>query len=116
MIDYICTMRFSKAEREVLKTYDKRTKTLVKPEGLTDQQLAAALYSLEEKHILTARHPLPDKWEISITDHGRMYIEGNPGLKNPFPWDIILRWVALATLAVAVAALLVGCIRLITTS
>jgi len=106
-------MRLTKHEKAVLRTYDKRAKELHRPEGLTDQELSAALFSLEERHILTARHPLPDKWIINITDHGRIFLEGNPELRNPFPWEEILHWVALATLIAAVAALFVSCIRLL---
>ena len=106
-------MRLTKNERAVLATYSPKTKELSRPEGLTDQQLSAALFSLEEKNILTARHPLPDKWDIRITDHGRIFLEGNPMLKNDISWEIAMRWVAIATLGVAITALFVGILRLL---
>lgn len=106
-------MKLSRNEKAILAKYDIEKDTFTRPDSLSDRQLAEALYLLQEKGILKARHPLPDKWEVKITDLGRLFLTGNPKLRNPFDWEQAMRYVTIATLIAALLALVVGCVRLL---
>ena len=47
-----------------------------------------------------------------LTEKGKAYLSDNPKLKNPFTWDIILRYATIIAAVSATLALFVGCIRL----
>lgn len=106
-------MRLSRNEKIILTHYDREKDAFTRPDTLSDREYAGALYLLQEKGILKARHPLPEKWEVEITDLGRLFLTGNPKLRNPFDWEQAMRYVTIATLIAALLALVVGCVRLL---
>lgn len=105
-------MRLTKNEKKILAGNNKRTGEFDRPADMPEKEWAAALYSLERKGILTARHPFREKWETNITESGKIFLAGNPELKNRLDWDFISRIISIATLVAAVLAMFVGCVRL----
>lgn len=105
-------MRLTKNEKKILAGYDKRAGEFDRPADMSEKERAAALYCLERKGILTARHPLREKWETNVTESGKIFLAGNPELKNRLDWDLISRIISIATLVAAVLALFVGLVLL----
>lgn len=100
----------TKNERELFLQLSKST---MKKRDIDKAGLAAAFYGLEEYGFVQSQFFQGSGIVCGLSEKGKAYLDDNPALKNPFPWDTVMRVVSIVTLAVAFAALFVGCMRLL---
>lgn len=100
----------TRTEKQLLRQF--KTKQLECPKNMTNSDFIYTVILLQDKDLISGYIALDKLKEVRLTDRGRSYMAINPQLRNPFPWDVTLKVVAIATLAVSFATLFVGCIRL----
>lgn len=83
------------------------------PEGMSQATFVNTTIQLQKRGLVYAEIGLMKVKVAHLTDEGKSYFIENPDLRNPFPWDIVLKIIAVATLAVSFAGLFVGCVRLL---
>lgn len=83
------------------------------PKGMSQATFVNTTIQLKELGFVYAEIGLMKVNRASLTDKGRSYFEGNPKLRNPFPWDVFFKIITVATFVVSFAALFVGCVRLL---
>lgn len=105
-------IKLSKEEKAVLQMFQAIGCAAPIPEKtFKEQGLIFDAETLAEKNFL-AKNMLKEM-RYFITEKGKAYLVRNPGLKNPFPWDIIMRYATLVAAIAATLALFIGCVRLI---
>lgn len=104
-------IHLTKKEKQLLRLFSANNPTC--PDNMSNEEFIYVTIQLQDKDLISAYIALKRLKEVRLTDRGRSYMAINPSLRNPFPWDTILKIVALATLAVSFAALFVGCARLL---
>ncbi len=101
----------SKEERTLLFRFAERQST--RPEWMSPEKFSYAALQLQEKGLVTLDMVLLDIRSTSLTRKGKAYLAVNPKLRNPFPWDVIMKAATLIAAVAATAALFIGCCRLL---
>lgn len=104
-------IRLTRDEKKVFRLLIKRDIRV--PEGMTVERHYLAALSLKEKGLVNTEDGLRGIKTGSPTLKGSAYLKENPKLRNPLPVDEIIRVVTVIGAFAAVAALIVGCCRLL---
>lgn len=100
----------TRPEKQLLRQF--KSKKVECPENMTPSDFIYTIIQLLGKDLIDAYIAFDKVKVVKLTDRGRSYMAINPKLRNPLPWDVILKVVAITTLAVSFAALFVGYLRL----
>ena len=102
-------IRLTKAEKAVLREI--ANTPITTPEH-KDEAYICALHDLEQKGFVDCSMLKQAVMRAGLTTYGFAYLHSNPKLRNPLPWDKIFGGASIIAAIAAVAALFVGCIRL----
>lgn len=104
-------IKLSKEERLLYFRFAKRNARI--PEGMSEEKFNYAAISLHKKGLAFIDLQLNGVKSASLTKEGRAYLAVNPKLRNPFPWDTIMKAATLIAAVAATAALFISCCRLL---
>lgn len=104
-------IKLSKEERLLYFRFSKRDTRI--PSGMSEEKFNYAAISLKEKGLVFIDMQLNGVKAASLTMTGKAYLAVNPKLRNPFPWDIIMKAATLIAAVAATAALFISCCRLL---
>lgn len=80
--------------------------------ALEPERFVIAVYSLKEKGLADVNGGVPYAKSAILLPKAKAYKAVNPELRNPFPWDPILKAATIIAAVSATAAFFVGCMRL----
>lgn len=104
-------IKFSKDEKQLLLHISRRPNSL--PDGISKARINMAGYRLHDLDLIYMDKDFYGITSAKLSPKGKSYMELNPKLLNPFPWDTIMKAATIIAAVAATAALFVGCIRLI---
>lgn len=100
-------IKLSREERTLFLNFSRRDIAI--PDGMTKEQFNYAAVGLSEKGLAYTEWKLQKLAVAGLTQKGRAYLAVNPTLRNPFPWDIIMKAATLIAAGAATAAFFIGC-------
>ena len=104
-------IKLTKEERLLYFRFAKRNAMI--PEGMSEEKFNYAAISLHKKGLAFIDLQLNGVKSASLTKEGRAYLAVNPKLRNPFPWDNIMKAATLIAAVAATAALFISSCRLL---
>ena len=102
--------KLSREEKTLFLNFSRRNISI--PDGMTEEQFNYAAVGLTEKGLAYTEWKLKKLTVAGLTQKGSAYLAVNPTLRNPFPWDIIMKAAILIAAVAATAALFIGYCRL----
>lgn len=104
-------LKLTKDEKHILfSASGRRTAT---PETIGRARFSYAAFQLQDKGLVTIESDLHGVAEARLTKKGAAYMELNPKLRNPFPWETVMRAATIIAAVAASLALVVGCCRIL---
>ncbi len=104
-------IKLSKEERLLYFRFARRDARI--PDGMSEERFNYAALSLHEKGLAFIDMQLNGVKSACLTKKGKTYMAVNPKLRNPFPWDVIMKAATLIAAIAATAALFISCCRLL---
>lgn len=104
-------IKLTREEKILFLSFSRRNISI--PGGMTEEQFNYAVVQLAKKGLISMEMGVKGLKAASLTHEGKAYLAVNPSLRNPFPWDIIMKAATLIAAVAATAALFIGCCRLL---
>lgn len=104
-------IRLTKEEKVLFRRFSRKDISI--PEGMSEGAFNYAATGLEDKELIYTEWKLTTLSHAGLTPKGSAYLSLNPGLRNPFPWDIIMKAATIIAAVAATAALFISYCRLL---
>lgn len=102
----------TKAEKDLLQKLI-HSRSVSRPSDKEEaKKYSYAAVKLRNKGFVTTDTDLFGVTETHLSIDGKVYIDQNPKLRNPFPWEFIAQAASVIAAVAASLALVVGCCRL----